>query len=268
MKKTLLALIFSSILTACGGGGSEPSTSSPLNSAPVQSTNSAWEQARVYLPYTQQPVSVKELTNIGPNPIAISLHGCDGIQDQNLQLGDKYYPIFLAQQGYLVIEPNSYPGQKQNDPGTSLCYFDEVKGITVYPATSFDLDRRKTDAEYAIQKISQSNFWDRKNLLVQGQSQGFFISYDLNPTQTKPVTRWLLSGGTIRCPTIPNNYQFLNNQPTLIVNSDADISSQTCMELLVTQYLNVKISLLKGNFHTPIFAKEGQDIIKEFIRLN
>jgi len=196
LLKTFSIVLFGLIVTGCGGGESPtPIPSKIVHPTDTKAKNIAWENAKVYRPFTRIPVSISELSTITPSPVAISLHGCDGVQEGNLSLGDKYFPILLASKGYLVIEPDSYPGMKQDPSGrTSLCYTDPKTGKTVYPATINDIIGRKFDAEYAIAKISEGSFWDKKTLLVQGQSQGFAVAKELTPERTKPVTKWLLSG--------------------------------------------------------------------------
>lgn len=271
LLKTFSTVLIGLILTGCGGGDSPTPTPAPTSSNIVhpidtKAKNIAWENAKVYRPFTRIPVSISELSTMPPSPVAISLHGCDGVQEGNLSLGDKYYPIFLALQGYLVIEPDSYPGMKQ-DPNsfTKVCYKDPKTGLTVYPATINDIIGRKFDAEYAIAKISEGSFWDKKTLLVQGQSQGFQVAFSLNSERTKPVTKWLLSGLPIGC---EQDYRFTNNQPTLIVNSDFDLAaSPYCIDILINKYLNIKVKLIQGSFHSPISSSEGQAIIKEWVKI-
>lgn len=263
------------IVTGCGSGEDSATTKSTNNSTNLTYNyyNDAWDKARVYRPYNPIPISIKEIGNFPPGPVAISLHGCDGVQSTNLVFGDRYYPIFLAMQGYLVIEPDSYNGMVIGDPKSLLCYTDPIQG-PIYPtsSTGYELSLRARDAEYAINKVKDSSFWDKKTLLVQGQSQGFIILTNIDYLTTQSVTKWLFSGGAFFCDRIfryPGSmFKPTNNKPTLVVNSDYDATSQECIEKTEKQFPNVSVKLISGNFHTPIFSNEGQQIIKDFVKIS
>jgi hypothetical protein len=270
----LFCLVSILIVTGCGSGeDSETSTKLTNNTLTYNNYNDSWDKARVYRPYNPIPISIQEIGNLPPGPVAISLHGCDGVQSKNLGLGDKYYPIFLAMQGYLVIEPDSYNGMIIGDPKSLLCYTDPIQG-PIYPtsSTGYELPLRARDAEYAINKVKDSSFWDKKTLLVQGQSQGFIILPNINYQTTQSVTKWLFSGGAFFCDRIyryPGTmFKPTNNNPTLIVNSEYDETSQDCIYKTEKQFPNVSVKLISGNFHTPIFSNEGQQIIKEFVKIS
>lgn len=254
------SIALSTILVACGGGGSDDSITAPSNFNTAL-YNNAWDKALVYKPYTSTPILLKDLGDHAPAPVAISLHGCDGVQEYNRSGGDKYFPILLAMQGYLVIEPDSYYGMKFG-PGSNLCYTDPKTNTTIWPSVSVVADRA-FDAEYAINKVKDSKFWDQKNLLVQGQSQGFYLVEWLRPKYTSIVTKWLFSGYST-C--FQNRYDFTNAKPTLIINSDAD-SSVNCTDYIQRAYPNVSIKLIKGNYHVPIWSPEGYEIVKNWVKL-
>lgn len=272
----LLGLLFLIFLAGCGSGEDSPTSIKNFTNSNVFDTsvyNDAWDKAKVYRPYNPIPISIQEIGNFPPGPVAISLHGCDGVQSTNLSLGDKYYPIFLAMQGYLVIEPDSYNGMVIGDPKSLLCYTDPIQG-PIYPSSSngYELPYRARDAEYAINKVKDSSFWDKKTLLVQGQSQGFIILPMINYKTTQSVTKWLFSGGAFFCDRIyryPGTmFKPTNNKPTLIVNSDYDLTTKECISDTEKQFPNVSVKLISGNFHTPIFSNEGQQIIKEFVKIS
>jgi len=268
-KKSLIILSVG-LVTACGGGGDSTPTSSsvanvqqPVISVPttldLKAYNDAWDKALVYKPYSSIPIKLKDLGYYSPAPVAISLHGCDGVQEPNRYLGDKYYPIFLSMQGYLVIEPDSYYGMKVGEPNSMLCY----------PGAMFNYNEKVTDrardAEYAINKVKESAFWDGKTLLVQGQSQGFHLVNWLRPEYTKGVTKWLFSGHPFN--SFP--FEFTHNQPTMVINSETNLDlSTSLLDKTLNKYTNIIFKLIPGDFHVPIMSPIGYDIAKEWVKLN
>ena len=64
------------------------------------------------------------------------------------------------------------------------------------------------------------------------------------------------------------NYAFTNNAPTLIINSDFDQTPKECIERMPSLYPNIKLSLISGNFHVPIWSPEGYEIANQWVKLD
>lgn len=252
-------------LINCGGGGEE-GTKVVNELITVQSLgyNDAWDKALVFKPYDPNPVRLKDLGYFPKSPVAISMHGCAGIHPNPTAEGENYFPIFLAMQGYLVIEPNSYYGLNPGK-GSLLCY--QVNGQWLIPNLNLSGTSRALDLEYAIAMVKNSSFWDGKTLLVEGNSQGYFLTNFLNDSKTIGPTKWLLSGyGTCK-----TDYRFTHNNPTLIINSKNspwnDVVPQECYDQITKVNPNIKIEVLEGDKHTPIQDPIGYKIIKDWVRL-
>jgi len=252
-------------LINCGGGGEE-GTKVVNELITVQSLgyNDAWDKALVFKPYDPNPVRLKDLGYFPKSPVAISLHGCAGINPNPTVQGENYFPIFLAMQGYLVIEPNSYYGLKENDPTYQACF---TKTGSIISYNGANPTTRAKDLEYAIAMVKISSFWNGETLLVQGNSQGYFLTNYLSSAKTTGPTKWLLSGyGTCK-----TDYRFTHNNPTLIINSKNspwnDVVSQECYDQITKVNPNIKIEVLEGDKHAPVQDPIGYKIIKEWVRL-
>jgi dienelactone hydrolase len=249
----MITVFVSIFLTACGGGGEDDF---------IIQSRSAWDNALVFKPYDPVPIKIKDLGKIGPHPVAISLHGCSGVDDFKLSLGERYYPILMAMQGYLVIQPNSYYGMVPNTPTSFLCYQDAA-GKWILNGQG--MPDRIIDAEFAIDKVKNSDFWDKKTLLVQGHSQGFLTATRLTASKTLPVTKWLLTG-LGGCST----YSFTNKASTMIVNSRHnydDYVPQECVNLAEKTWPNIKFYFINSADHNVLNEDEGYLLMKEFIKI-
>lgn len=257
--KVATLIFYAILMTGCGGGGSANDASTTLsNNMPstLANNNIAWNYARVYKPFSKTPVSIAELQNVTESPVAISLHGCDGVNNTS---DPSYYPILLASFGYLVIEPDSYPGDVAGSPGSFLC-----QGFTIPQAATINLPNRALDAAFAVAKVRGSSFWDKKNLLVQGQSQGAVV-LSLFPN-LEGATKILWTGYNCRnASTGTDAAKWLPGIPKLVVNSADDpwgAGSNRC-----ASQNNWQIEIIPGSEHNPQRTALGLDLIANFVKI-
>jgi len=259
MKTSLLLLLLSlSILTSgCGGGESSPSPSSGNPITPIAVSNLAWDNARVYKPYSTSPSSVAELNSMPPGPVAISLHGCDGV---NNTTDPNYFPLLLASFGYLVIEPDSYFGDKVGSFGSLLC-----DGFNIPQGAWANMPNRVKDAEYAVAKVKAAPYWNQKTLLVQGQSQGAVVL--ANFPSIEGATKILWTG--YNCPdtylATSKAALWLPTIPKLVVNSLEDPWGAGWSRC--DSKYNWQIEIIPGSEHNPQRNPLGLKLITEFVKI-
>lgn len=240
-----LSFIF---LVGCGGGGSDGPTTVATTTAPSNPTgtiykNLAWENARVFKPYSSVPYSISELEKMPPLPVAITLHGCSGI-DKNLVIQN--FPVFLASLGYLVIEPNSY--------------FDDPNGIC---QTGEYFQFRVDDAKYALAQVSQGKYYDKNRLVLHGQSQGGLI---LTYNYFEGPTHFLISGFSCAYGLTMYNAKFPKESKVMYIGATEDPNSNTVLECGKLGP-NVQTVLLKGPYHNPLVSSDGMKAIYEFLKI-
>lgn len=259
MSKLLaFTLISFAMLASCGGGGGD-STSKPSADviSPVLTSNVAWENARVYKPFSKAPSTISDLGTMPPSPVAISLHGCDGVNNTS---DPTYFPLLLASFGYLVIEPDSYFGDKVGSLGSLLCV-----GFNVPQGAYMNMPNRVKDAEYAVAKVRSGTYWNQKDLLVQGQSQGALVLSNFPSIQG--ATKVLWTG--YNCPATNTGSvaaKWLPNVPKLVVNSREDpwgSGWNNCDSLN-----NWQIEIIPGSEHNPQRDPLGLKWITNFIRID
>jgi hypothetical protein len=241
-----LTLLVYGLLSGCGGGGSSsPVSSTNTQQTPLAPSNWAWDHARAYKPFSTSPVPVSQLEGMPPGPVAISLHGCDGVNDTT----DPYYPpIFLASLGYLVIEPDSY--FQTNDL--------KCVGFNIPLAASLGLPYRVKDAEYAVAKVLGSSYFDKKTLLVQGQSQGALV-LSLAPN-LKGATKILWTG----YPCVNVDDWWLRGVPKMLMFSFQDPWGAVAN---CPRYADWDIHILPGSEHNPLRDPAGRALITQFLKL-
>lgn len=251
----LLTWLF--MLTSCGGGGSDsPPKPSADVTTPVETSNFAWENARVYKPFSKTPSPISDLSAMPPSPVAISLHGCDGVNDTT---DPTYFPLLLASLGYLVIEPDSYFGDKVGSFGSLLCV-----GFNVPQGAYLNMPNRVKDAEYAVAKVRSATFWNQKNLLVQGQSQGAVVLSNFPAIQG--TTKVLWTG--FNCPATNTGSvaaKWLLNIPKLVVNSLGDPWGSGWTKC--DSQNNWQVEIIPGSEHNPQRDPLGLKLITDFVRL-
>ena len=122
----------------------------------------SWEAAPVYVPGIYFAKSTKDLDSFTqPHPVIVYLHGCTGITQHN----DRAWAKELSDNGYIVVMPDSMvrDGRIPNcDP--------KIKGpIAAFPqAHSY----RQEEIGYALEKIKQGRWADKRNVFIMGHSEG------------------------------------------------------------------------------------------------
>ena len=178
---TLSAVIFASVLVACGGGGSSTSTPTPTpvvnvtrNPTPAADSDVglSWDKARVFMPYASTPVTVNELASMKPGPIAVFMHGCGGSYTGPFDPNDQSdWGLFLASQGYTVIMPDS--SVRPSRLGLLTC----DSATHTAGLNSWLYDKRYEEAYYALNKVMDASWWDNKRLILAGHSEGGMTVY-------------------------------------------------------------------------------------------
>jgi len=121
---------------------------------------SSWHQAKVFVPDSSEPVTVKDIKSNQNYPVILYLHGCTGIVDWH----DYDWGKTLSSNGYLVILVDSMArdSRKPNcDPIT--------KTGGLFPQAH---DYRQEEITYALEQINKSSWADKNRIFLIGHSEG------------------------------------------------------------------------------------------------
>jgi dienelactone hydrolase len=121
----------------------------------------SWERAVVYLPGASDAVSLDQIKTDKAYPVAIFMHGCDGI---TLNPDNRHWAKLLASEGLLVIMPDSL-ARTDRQPS---CDPKSKKGGLFPPVHEMRLEEIK----FASKQIRSRPWFDGKNLFLMGFSEG------------------------------------------------------------------------------------------------
>ena len=174
VRTACLAAVLSYLAAACGGGGNGADGSAetlPPPPAPVSDVALSWDHARVYLPFSSTPTSVDQLDSAPPSRVAVFLHGCTGLDSPDTIGTDQDWGTFLAQQGYIVIMPDSMA--RPSRQGVLTCNpatFERGLNMWIY-------DLRIEEANFALRKVLDARWYDGSRLILGGHSEGAATVY-------------------------------------------------------------------------------------------
>ncbi len=123
---------------------------------------SSWDNAVVYMPNADQPIRLGQLKADKPCPVAIFVHGCDGMGSFSSE--NHGWAKWLAQQGVLVVAPDSLA---RNDRKPSCDPKTQRSGL--FPPVHA---MRQEEIKYAAEEIRKQPWFDGKNLFLMGFSEG------------------------------------------------------------------------------------------------
>ena len=149
---------------------------------------SSWDNAVFYLPNTSQPAKLSQVKTEKPYPVAIYMHGCNGI---NSNSDNHDWAKLLAQKGLLVIMPDSLA---RNDRKPS-CDPKTMKGALFPPVHAMRLEEIK----FASDEVKKQPWFDRKNLFLMGFSEGAIAAVRTKLTGFRGViaTSWTCTNSQV-----------------------------------------------------------------------
>ena len=126
----------------------------------------SWEKAIAYAPGSSSPQSLDRIKADKQFPVVLFMHGCDGLGERS---SDSHaWGRFLAQQGVLVVMPDSTvraDRQQSCDPKNHrFGLYPQVHGL------------RLEEIQYATEQIRKQPWFDGKNLVLMGFSEGAIAS--------------------------------------------------------------------------------------------
>ena len=158
MTRKALLMIFAAVLI---GAASVSGPRFVTAQTPETQVAQSWKGAVVYLPRTSQPVSIDKIRTDKPYPVAIFMHGCAGITPNS---DNHEWAKLLASEGLLVVMPDSLARSDRKpscDPKTRRGgLFPPVHGM------------RLEEIKYASEQIRSQPWFDGKNLVLMGFSEG------------------------------------------------------------------------------------------------
>ena len=122
---------------------------------------SSLDQAVIYLPNTSNPSGISKVKLDTPYPVAIYMHGCDGIDSNS---DNHNWAKVIAKQGLLVIMPDSL---SRNDRKPSCDPKNRTGGL--FPPVH---DMRLEEIKFASDEVRKQPWFDGKNLFLMGFSEG------------------------------------------------------------------------------------------------
>jgi dienelactone hydrolase len=131
-----------------------------FNIAYATDVASSWSQAKVFVPGSFKPVTVKDIKSNQNYPVIVYLHGCTGIVDWH----DHDWGKTLSSHGYLVILIDSMArnGRIPNcDPVTKTAGF--------FPQAH---EYRQEEITYALEEIAKVDWADKNQIFLMGYSEG------------------------------------------------------------------------------------------------
>lgn len=133
------------------------------NATLAQDVAKSWEKAVAYHPASSSsPQALDQVQGDKPYPVVLFMHGCDGLV--NPRSDSHAWGKFLASQGVLVVIPDSLARsdrQPSCDPNAGkFGLYPQVHGM------------RLEELRYATEQIQMLPWFDGKNLIVMGFSEG------------------------------------------------------------------------------------------------
>jgi dienelactone hydrolase len=225
-------------LLACSACATQPT------SADVAAS---WEHAVVSVPGRFLATSVKDLGAEKPRPVVLLIHGCTGIQRT-----ESAWAGFLKDEGYIVVEPNSFARSRPNscDPRTHRAGL--FPGVTMY---------RLDEVSYALEQLRKAPWADKRNLFLMGHSEGAVVVATANLSGFRGViiSAWVCRYGLV----VPRETAVLaidHEKDPWLSNS----SYEHCSNMFGTR-ANARQVTLPG-FDHDTFEAPAQRAVKDFLK--
>jgi dienelactone hydrolase len=134
-----------------------------LIAAPVYAQASqAWAKAIVYAPGSSTPQAIDELKTDKKYPVVLFMHECNGLANQS---NDSHaWGKLFASEGFLVVMPDSL-ARSDREPSCDPA----ARRYGLFPAVHA---MRLEEIRFASSEIRKQPWFDGKNLLLMGYSEG------------------------------------------------------------------------------------------------
>jgi dienelactone hydrolase len=256
MKRKVLFMVFALVLFGAISV-SEP----PLVTAETTETQVAqsWEKAIVYLPCTSQPTSVDQIKTDKAYPVAIFMHGCDGIAPNP---DNNAWAKLLASEGLLVIMPDSLA---RTDRKPSCDPKNKKSGL--FPAVH---GMRLEEIKYASEQIKSQPWFDGKNLFLMGFSEGAMavIRTKLSGFRGVIASSWTCTNK--KTPSFDGIF-LPPETPLLTISYEEDPHYQdehlrgTCGDKMAGRADSHQVTI-PGKGHGTYDSKEAKDAVIQFVK--
>jgi poly(3-hydroxybutyrate) depolymerase len=215
-----------------------------------------WEKAVVYVPNNFFSTSVDSVKVEKPLPTVILMHGCGGITEHERRWAD-----FIKSEGFIVVMPNSYamPNRKQNcDPKNY------TTNLGLVPVNEL----RPAEAEYAMTKLKEQTWADKRNIFLMGHSEGGMAAY---MTPELGFNGVIISG--FIC-TLRGGIRADRTTPVLAINWKTDPyfaktkrNTRQCSELpMWTMRTNASELVLEGTGHATGYESNAREAVGKFLK--
>lgn len=256
MKKKALLIIFALVLIGV------VLVSDPrfvMAETPETQVAQSWERAVVYLPNTSQPVSLDQIKTDKAYPVAIFMHGCDGITPNP---DNHNWAKLLASEGLLVVMPDSLARTDRKpscDPKNKKSgLFPPVHGM------------RLEEIKYASEQIRSQPWFDGENLFLMGFSEGAIAAVRTRLSGFRGVIASSWTCTNTKTPAFDGIY-LPPETPLLTVAYEEDPRYQeehirgTCAEKMVGRADSHHVTV-PGKGHGTYDSKVAREAVVQFVK--
>ena len=221
---------------------------------------SSWDNAVIYLANTTNPTKVNQVKLDKAYPVAIYMHGCNGIADPSVE--NRSWAKLLSQQGLIVIMPDSLA---RNDRKPS-CDPRTMKG-GLFPAVHA---MRLEEIKFAYDEVRKQPWFDGKNLFLMGWSEGAVAAVRTGLPGFRGV---IATGWTCTNTKMPSfDGIFLPRETPLLTINYTDDPWYTAENLRGTceskfaDRLNAQNLTLLGRGHGTYYSEQARQTVANFIK--
>lgn len=210
----------------------------------------SWKNAEIYTPENKSNTKINNISLEKKYPVLILMHGCNGI-NAHVRTWANFFNSF----GFVVVLPDSLaiPGRAVwCNPSTRT--FDESKGQIAYKI-------RSTEAAYAMAKLQDFPWVDKKNIFIMGHSEGGAALQFITDERFNGI---IFSGNPCKI-----SYYMRNSKiPILAINwtNDTWVAHLGLCKDNWGEQKNATQVILEGSGHDTAYSEIAQNGVKDFLK--
>jgi dienelactone hydrolase len=230
-------------------------------SAPVfGQASQAWEQALVYAPGSSSPQRLEEVKPAGTHPVVLFMHECGGLA--NLNNDSHAWSKLMASEGLLVVMPDSL-ARSDRQPSCDPA----ARRYGLFPAVH---GMRLDEIRYASEQIRKQPWFDGRNLVLMGYSEGAVAAVRTKLPGFRGVIATSLTCTNAKAP--ERNGVFVDHEtPVLTLSHESDpVNSAEHLQGSCEQKLagraNAQHVALPGTGHGTFHSDMAKQAVVRFVK--